>query len=182
MTDWEERYCQPGTWCGTEPVAFLREHLNELPRGCVLDLAMGEGRNALFLAQQGYRVTGVEKSRTAIEKAEQRARELGVQITSIPADLEKWTLPVEQFDLVLCFYYLDRNLFSAMESALRRGGALAMETYTVDQLRFRQGPRNPAHLLEARELYQAFRHLHIAYYRELVTNDRALSSLLAFRV
>ena len=182
MTDWEERYREVRTCCGTEPVALLREHLHELPGGGALDLAMGQGRNALFLAQQGYRVTGVEISRTAIEKAQRRARELGVEITCMQADLKKWTLPVEQFDVVVCFYYLDRNLFSAMERALKWGGALAMETYTVDQLRFSRGPRNPAHLLEVNELYQAFRHLHIAYYRELVREGRALASLLAFRV
>jgi len=62
--NWEERYAQPGCCCGREPVDFLREHLDELPRGAALDLAMGAGRNALFLAQHGFSVTGIDSSPT----------------------------------------------------------------------------------------------------------------------
>lgn len=180
--DWEKRYQQPGYWCGTEPVQFLQQHLGELPVGTALDLAMGEGRNAVFLARHGFTVTGIEKSPTAIAKARARAQQEGVILTLIEADLENYALPVEQFDLLLCFYYLDRSLFGAMEGALKRGGALLMETYTQEQLRFPRGPRNRAHLLEPNELYRAFRHLRVAYYRELTREERAVASLLAYRV
>lgn len=180
--DWEERYQQPGYWCGTEPVHFLRQHLEELPPGPVLDLAMGEGRNALFLARQGFAVTGIERSATAIAKAQARAQEEGLLLTTIEENLETYQLPVEQFDVVLCFYYLQRNLFGPMERTLRRGGALVVETYTVEQRQFPRGPRDSAHLLEPNELYHAFRHLRVAYYREVQREQRAFASLLAYRV
>lgn len=180
--NWEERYAQPGYVCGSEPVDFLREHLEELPRGAALDLAMGEGRNAVFLAQHGFRVTGIDGSPTGVAKAEARAREEGVQLETIVADLERYSLPSEKFDVVLCFYYLQRSLFPQMERALKQGGALVVQTLTVEQLQFPTGPRTRKHLLEPNELYQAFRHLRVAYYREIVRNERAVASLLAYRM
>lgn len=180
-TNWEERYRKPGYRCGSEPVEFLEQHLGELPPGRALDLAMGEGRNAVLLARNGWEVTGIDRSPTAIKKARARAQQAGLVLVGIEADLERFPLPEGQFDVVLCFYYLDRELFPAMERALRSGGALVMETYTTDQLNFSQGPRREEHLLEPGELYQAFRHLRVAYYREVTRRERAVASLLAFK-
>jgi 2-polyprenyl-3-methyl-5-hydroxy-6-metoxy-1,4-benzoquinol methylase len=180
--DWEARYRQPGYWAGDEPVPFLREHLAELPSGAALDLAMGEGRNAVFLAQNGFTVTGIEKSPAGIAKARARAEQKGVQLNIIEADLESHSLPHEQFDVVLCFFYLQRNLFPQMEAALKPGGALVIETYTVEQLQLAHGPKRREFLLEPTELYEAFRHLRLAHYREVVRDGRAVASLLAFKL
>lgn len=180
--DWEARYQQPGYWCGEEPVAFLREHLAELPVGAALDLAMGEGRNAVFLARHGFALTGIDSSATAVAKAKARARQEGVQLTAIAADLENYPLPAAQFDVVLCFYYLQRPLFGPMVEALKPGGALVMETYTVEQLLLPKGPRSREHLLEPNELYRAFRHLRLGYYREVTRQERAVASLLAYKL
>lgn len=179
--NWEERYAQPGCCCGREPVDFLREHLDELPRDAALDLAMGEGRNALFLAQHGFSVTGIDNSPTGVAKAEARAREQGLRLKTVVANLESYALPVEEFDVVLCCYYLQRSLFPQMERALKQGGALLVQTLTVEQLQFSTGPRNREHLLEPNELYRTFRHLRVAYYREVVRGERAVASLLAYR-
>lgn len=179
--DWEERYSRPGCFCGTEPVAFLRQHLGALPRGAALDLALGEGRNALFLARHGFTVTGIDKSAAAWLKARSLAEQRGLRLNVIQADLESYPLPKETFDVVLCFYYLQRSLFRPMEDALKPGGALVIETYTLDQLKHDHGPRTPAHLLEPNELYRAFRHLRLAYYREVDHDGRAIASLLAFK-
>ena len=179
--NWEERYAQPGCCCGREPVDFLREHLDELPRGAALDLAMGEGRNALFLAQHGFSVTGIDSSPTGVAKAEARAREQGLRLKTIVADLESYALPGEEFDVVLCCYYLQRSLFPQMERALKQGGALLVQTLMVEQLQFSTGPRNREHLLEPNELYRTFRHLRVTYYREVVRGERAVASLLAYR-
>jgi len=180
--DWEARYRQPGSWAGDEPVPLLREHLAELPRGAALDLAAGEGRNAVFLARNGFTVTAIEKSPAGIAKARVRAEKEGVEIEIIEADLESYSLPRAQFDVVLCFFYLQRSLFPQMEAALRPGGALVMETYTVEQLQFARGPRRREFLLEPNELYEAFRHLRIAHYREGVRDERAVASLLAYKL
>lgn len=181
-SDWEERYARPGYWGGTEPVDFLREHFEELPAGTALDLAMGEGRNGVYLARNGFAVTGIEKSPTAIAKAHTLASEAGVRLETIQANLENFPLPQNQFDVVLCFYFLQRGLFGAMERAVRPGGALVIETYTLEQLQFARGPRNPELLLQPNELYRAFRHLRVVFYREVTRGDRALASLLAYRI
>lgn len=180
--DWDERYAHPGYWGGTKPVEFLRDHLAELRVGAALDLAMGEGRNAVFLARHGFAVTGIEKSPAAIAKARALAQAAGVRLQIIQADLENYTLPENQFDLVLCFYYLQRSLFGSMERTLKPGGALLVETYNVDQLQFSRGPKNPEHLLQPNELYRAFRHLRVVFYREVTREDRALASLVAFKL
>ncbi|HKZ53464.1 MAG TPA: class I SAM-dependent methyltransferase [Candidatus Acidoferrales bacterium] len=180
--DWEARYQQPGYWCGEEPVDFLREHLEELPRGAALDLAMGEGRNAVFLAQHGFDVTGIEKSPTAIAKARERAAKAGVQLKAIQADLENYQLPAAEFDVVLCFHYLQRSLFAPTVAALKPGGALVVQTYTMEQLQFPRGPRRREHLLEPNELFRAFRRLRVAYYREVTRDERAIASLLAYKL
>ena len=179
--NWDERFGEPGRWCGEEPQEFLRRHLGLLPRGRALELAMGEGRNAIFLAQQGYQVTGIDKSPVGVAKARDWARELGLQISAVAADLENYTLPVEAFDLVVSTYYLQRSLFPQMERALKPGGALFIETYTIEQLERAKGPRNPDYLLQPNELYRAFRHLRVAYYREIEDDRRAVATLLAFR-
>lgn len=179
---WEERYRAPGYRAGKEPSILLVEVLPELvkahPGGRVLDLAMGEGRNAVFLAGHGFRVTGIERSPTAIAKARALAAERGVALEVIEADLEQFILPAESFEVVLCFYYLDRMLFPAMARALVPGGWLIYETYTREQLRFASGPRNPAYLLEPGELRQAFPGLAIRLYRE-TAEEKAIASLVA---
>lgn len=179
---WEERFREPGYRLGKEPAAFLVEVLPELtrahPGGRVLDLAMGEGRNAVFLASQGFCVTGVERSTTAIDKARTLAAEGGVTIECIQADLENYLLPAECYEIVICFYYLDRKLFPAIVRALVPGGWLVYETYTREQLRHPSGPRHPEHLLEPGELRRAFPSFEVRVYRE-ATEPKAVASLLA---
>lgn len=180
-SSWDERYHQPGFLCGREPCDFLREHVAALPRGRALDLAMGEGRNAVFLAERGWQVTGIERSEPALAKGRELAAARGVTLDLREADLEHYELEREAYDVVLCFYYLQRSLFEPIKRALRAGGALLFETYTVNQLQFAKGPRNPAHLLALNELYWAFRDLRLTFYRERVKDEKAVASLLAFK-
>jgi len=193
---WEERFRRPEYWAGKEPADFLREVLGWLPRGSALDVAMGEGRNSVFLAENGWRVAGVDRSAAALEKAEALARERGVWVGSatagkpiLPAhpgvllhqaDLEAVSLPGGRFGVVVCFNYLQRSLFSALEQCVAPGGFLVYETYTIDQLRFVGGPRNPEFLLAPGELREAFRKLETMFYREH-NAGKGIASLLACR-
>jgi SAM-dependent methyltransferase len=192
--EWDNRYRQPGYWAGKEPAEFLREVLPLLPRGTALDLASGEGRNAVFLACQDYQVFAVERSRAGLEKAEALARECGVvcrwatQLTPahrqeaplalVEADLETLALPTEQFDVVLCFKYLQRPLLPFVHQALRRLGMLVYETNTLEQLKFSSGPRRPEFLLRPGELRAAFSTMEILFYSELCAG-KGIASLLA---
>jgi SAM-dependent methyltransferase len=186
---WDERYGSSEFWAGTEPALFLGQVLPLLPRGRALDLAMGEGRNAVFLARHGWHVTGVDWSGAALEKAAALAENYGVRsdgspspgsLMTVQANLENYALPVGEFDVLLCFNYLQRSLLPAMPRALRPGGILVYETYTIDQLEYPEGPRSPDHLLRAGELRAAFASMDIVFYAEH-NAGKGVASLLARR-
>jgi SAM-dependent methyltransferase len=177
-------------------VKFLVEIEPGLPRTArVLCLAEGEGRNAVFLATHGWRVTGIDSSRTALEKAAALGQQHGVSVhwatephrespSRLPrlwlveSDLEGYALPDARLELIVCFYYLQRSLFPAIRRALRPGGMIVYETYTVEHLAFTMGPRNPEHLLRPRELWDAFSGFELVFYRELRAG-KGIASLLA---
>jgi SAM-dependent methyltransferase len=156
---------------------------------------MGAGRNAVFLASNAWQVTGVDYSKVALEKAASLAREHGLSIhwaaelqhelparrvglLLVEADLECGNFPPGQFELVVCFYYLQRSLFPLIERALAPGGMVVYETYTLDRPASAGGPRNPEYLLCQHELLGAFVSLETVFYRELQAG-KGIASLLA---
>jgi tellurite methyltransferase len=171
--EWDERYRQ-GRTMPDEPAALLVENLSLLPRsGKALDIAMGTGRNALHLASLGFQVTGVEVSAVAVEKCRQKAERLGLPIEALVADLEHYPLPIDEYDLILNFYYLQRSLAPQIVAALKPGGVLVFETYTIDQLQFGWGPKNPDYLLRPGELRDMFPDLETLHYHEgVIRGDR----------
>ena len=176
---WEERYASPRRRPRRGPSAWLVTYADRLPTGRALDVATGEGRNALFLARRGFEVTGVDRSPTALRTARARAREEGLELELHLADLEACELPAGPFQVVVVMRYLQRSLFEPLGRALAPGGVLLYESFTRDYLKY--GPRNPEHLLRPGELRQAFRDLEILAYRETEDPERreARASLLA---
>lgn len=160
------------------PQPFLRQHLALLPRGRALELAMGEGHNAMFLAQQGFSVTGIDISAVAIERALQLSQEAGVVIDAKCMDLRTIVLPADTYDIVACFYYLQRSLFPQVMNTLKPGGMVIYETYTGEQAQYGR-PTNPDYLLQPNELLEAFQGLRIRVYRDLVVEGpKAVASLI----
>jgi len=155
-----------------------------LPEGRALDLACGEGRNALYLAEKGYSVDAIDSSLVVIEQNRKLAEERQLKINFSHEDLETFSLPHDTFDLILNFYYLQRSLVPSIESALKKGGVLLFETYTTEQREI--GPqRNPDYLLGPNELITMFDKLHVIFYREGIFNEdgrKAIASLAAKRV
>jgi tellurite methyltransferase len=166
-----------------QPAQFLVENTDLLPRGRALDVAMGSGRNAIYLAKMGFEVEGVDTSREAIEKALERAREEGVSIQTRVEDLEKIPyLDEEAYDLVICFNYLQRSLMPQMKNWVKPCGMLVYETFTIDQVQFGK-PKNPDYLLGHNELLRTFRDFRVLRYREGVIEGRkAIASILAQKV
>ena len=177
---WDKRYETEAYIFGKEPVEFLREHIDLLPRGKALDIAMGEGRNAVFLAKNGFDVDGCDISEIAIRKAQELAKENNVKIHAFVEDLETYKLPKEAYDVIACFYYLQRDLVPQMKEALKPGGMIIYETYTIENWdRGLEGPKNKDYLLKSNELLNLFKDLKIIYYRELVLNNKkAIASLI----
>jgi len=136
---WDSRYAEPGWAFGTAPNDFLREHaLHLAPGGRVLCLAEGEGRNAVWLAGRGFDVTGVDQSSVGLVKAQGLARERGVRITTIVADLAEFDLGRAAWDGIVSIFAhvppeVRRALHARIGAALRPGGVLLLEAYTPAQ-------------------------------------------------
>ena len=175
---WDKKYSTKKYLFGREAIPFLQDHVDLLPKGHVLDLAMGEGRNGVFLATKGFQVTGVDISAEGLKKAETLAAELGVTIKTVVADLEFYEIPANTFDVIICTYYLQRDLFSKIAAALKPGGMALIETYTMDHLQYRSG-FNKAFLLEPNELLSMLPGLRIVRYQEVDTGKAAFASILA---
>jgi len=179
---WNARY-QTGMRDSFEhPRPFLVEHAHLLPSsGLALDVAMGLGGNADFLLQHGLRVIGVDISDVAIRISASRLPGL----MPVVADLSRFYLPPDSFDVIVNFLYLQRDLWAFYSSALRPGGILILETLTRDMLTIHP-EIDPHFLLKPRELAHAFPSLQTLVYREgwqesLTTHPRAVASLIAQR-
>src|SRR6185295_13307620 len=107
---WDSRYGKDEYFMGKDPLPFLVAHVDLLPKGKVLDLAMGEGRNGVYLAGKGFQVLGLDISPKGLEKAQKLAAEKQVTIATKAVDLEEYQLERDAYDVVLISYYLQRNL------------------------------------------------------------------------
>ena len=186
-TLWTRKYSE-GSHASLDPDPFLvsaySEFIRGLTPGIALDVAGGVGRHTLWLAERRWKVTLVDVSEVGIDLARKNLAKLGDKqplpnVDFKVLDLEKdRDLGHEQYDLILVFFYLQRELFPALISALRPGGFLIYKTYTIDQQRFPGGPSHPMHLLQPNELLRAFAALRILYYHETI-RDKGVAELVA---
>ncbi len=176
---WDERYRREEAVPERGPAAFLVEYRRLLPpQGSALDVAMGTGRNALYLASLGYEVTGIDVSGVAVARCREEAVRLGLRVEAVQADLESYELPQEAYDVVIDFYYLQRDLAPQLEAALRPGGVLVFESFTTEQRRFGWGPQREEHLLRPGELRSLFPGLEVLAYDEgLVESERGTKAV-----
>ena len=143
---WDQRYSEPGFVYGTEPNDFLAANAERyIPaKGEVLCLAEGEGRNGVFLARRGFRVTGVDGSAVGLAKARTLAAQNGVEIRTVVSDLADFDLGVERWDGIVSIWChtppaLRARLHRSVIAALRPGGAFLLESYTPKQLQYGTG-------------------------------------------
>ena len=164
---WDERYRGEGFSFGTEPNAFLVSQARYLKPGLrVLVPGDGEGRNGVWLAQQGLIVDTVDASPVGVAKAQALATERGVTVNAGAADLLDWDWPRERYDLVAVLYihFFDGDrprMHRAMLDALKPGGILILEGFRQEQLEFQKlhgsgGPRTADMLLSKARLAADF--------------------------
>ena len=174
IAQWEEKFSTPEYQFGTAPNGFLvRENSRLKPQAKVLCIADGEGRNSIWLAEQGHRVHAVEAAMNAIEKARALALERGVTVKHEQVDLEDWEWPVEQYDAVVAIFiqFTDTvgraRMFAQIAAALRPSGVLLLEGYGPGQLAYGTGgPKSLDHLYAVDELRTAFPTLTVALLEE----------------
>jgi 2-polyprenyl-3-methyl-5-hydroxy-6-metoxy-1,4-benzoquinol methylase len=174
---WNQKYQIQEYISGKEPIPFLKQNVELLPKGTVLDLAMGEGRNGVYLATKGFEVTGIDISETGLRKAEALAAERGVTITTKVADLERYKLVPNTFEVIVCTYYLQRDLFPQIISALKPGGMAVVETYTIDHKKYEPGFRQE-YLLNPNELLTLFKGLTVIRYQAVDNGKAVYASIL----
>lgn len=170
---WDDRYRGDEYAYGREPNAFLRAEAHRIAPGRVLCLAEGEGRNAVFLAGLGHTVTAVDFSVEGLRKASRLAREHGVEITTVHADLATYEPEIDAFTgVVAIFAHLPADVRSHVHGwiprALRPAGVYILEAYTPAQLAFGTGgPRDPALLMTLAGLKEELAPLTIEIGREV---------------
>lgn len=177
---WDQIYSTRTYVFGKDPSAFLKDHIGKLPVGKALDIATGEGRNAVFLAKKGFEVDGVDLSEVGLKKTRRLARENHVDVTTIEADLNTYTIKPESYDVILNIDYLQRSLIPQIKRGLRHGGMVVYENYTVKQLENTGGKALQRNfLLDEGELPKLFKDFKIIVYRETNDGKDARASLIA---
>lgn len=167
---WDERYSIEEYAYGTKPNEFLEENVNHIPKGRVLSLAEGEGRNAIYLAKQGYTVTAVDASIVGLNKARKLTEENGVVVEFIHADLADYDLGENRWDGIVSIFCplpssLRKQLYKRVVAGLKRNGVFLLEAYTPSQLKHGTGGGNSADVMQTKETLSLelaglkFRHL-----------------------
>jgi tellurite methyltransferase len=155
---WDTRYGGSEYLFSFTPSRFLAQSLDLLNdllpvSRRALDIACGEGRNGIFLAQNGFEVTAVDISQCGIEKGASRAAELGVRMNFVQADLETFW-PQQTYDLIINFNFLLRPLIPVMVESLAPNGVIVMET--IMNTPSLQGRHTKSFLLHQGELETLF--------------------------
>jgi len=139
IQSWDDRYDTEGFIYGTKPNEFLKNNYANIPMGSVLCLAEGEGRNAVFLAKQGYRVTAVDNSSVGLKKAKKLAQDNAVSVEFIHCDLATFDLGVMKWDGIVSIFchvpeLIRKELHKQIPKGLKEAGVLLLEAYTPRQL------------------------------------------------
>jgi SAM-dependent methyltransferase len=175
---WEKRFSTPGYHFGTAPNAFLKSQAHLLRSGQkALAVSDGEGRNGVWLAEQGLDVLSVDFSPTAQRKAQALAAERGVTIRAETADMVNWTWPEDAFDVIAAIFIQfappdgQARMFEGMKRALKPGGLLLIEGYGAKQLAYGTGGPKDLDRLYTREglerTFKEFASLDIREYDEM---------------
>lgn len=153
---WDERYSAAEYVYGTNPNKFLEANFSSIPKGKVLSLAEGEGRNAVFLAKQGYSVTAVDASLVGLNKARKLAEENGVVVEFIQADLADYDLGENQWEGIVSIFCplpssIRKQVHQKVAAGLKPNGVFLLEAYTPNQLKYGTGGGSSVDVMQSQE-------------------------------
>jgi len=133
---WDQVYLNPDARVPVNPSALVLETTANLPSGAALDAGMGNGRNAIYLARKGWKVTGVDLSEAAVRRSREEAARLKVEFDARVGDVEKLELPRASYDLILCLYTEPLAVRAARKfiDALKPGGLLLIEGRHIEAI------------------------------------------------
>ncbi len=175
---WNQKYQADEYISGKGPCEWLAENASLLTgKGKALDIACGEGRNAVYAASLGYDVLGIDISEAGVQKTQALAKEKNCSIDTLVTDLDDFEFSENTFDLVMCFNFLDRRLFSGIRKTLKPGGLVFYETFNRDHLKHTSFKRE--WVLEYNELLEQFKNFRVLRYREVNRDEKGFASLVA---
>jgi SAM-dependent methyltransferase len=166
---WNKILTSPKPMFNTAPNAFLVEMTKGVKPGRSLDVGMGQGRNTIFLAQQGWDSVGFDPAERAVAAAQEQAGKLGVKITTHVARAEEFDWGTSQWDLIVLSYVGGRDYAERVRRALRPGGMLILEGFHRDATKAK--PIGGAVVFDTNELLKIFAGLRVVRYED--TNARA---------
>ena len=178
MVDWDVRY-RDGNYDGTgKPHALLARFGSLIPKGPVIDIASGTGRDALFLAGEGHPVWGLERSAEALKIASEQNTSRGHGAAFVKADASALPFKRRSAAGVTVFYFLLRDIMGEIVDLLAKDGILIYETFLkrqnmIDRL------RNPDYLLDDGELISCFRALDLIFYEEKIISSNGKRRAIA---
>ena len=182
-TYWDKHYAEKVFADGKAPNAFLSEMLGRLEPGRVLDIAMGEGANAVYLAQKGFQVQGFDISKIALDRAKTLARDTGVTIEAQSADLDLYLFGIMEYESIVMtrFRPTVSRYYSNIISALKQGGTLLIESLGIPAMRepipHHENYRNI--YFSSNEILREVQGLRILFYQEGLVNNQWVVQCLA---
>lgn len=175
---WDLKYQSAESVPDREPCEWLMKISGLLAgEGKALDIACGEGRNAVYAASLGYEVLGLDISEMGLKKARDLALDKNLHIDTRAADFDDFEFEENAFDLVMCFYFLDRRLFPGIKKTLKPGGLVVYETFTEDHLKYSNFKKE--WVLQYNELLKEFQGFRVLKYREVDCDEKGFASLIA---
>lgn len=166
---WNKRY-REGFYSGaTEPHTLLKKFWPIIPGRHIADIAMGSGRDALFLSKKGFFVTGLESSIEAINITKKTMAKKDLLMWPVLGNAKGLPYKENSFDCILIFYFLQREIVDEVKTLLKKGGILIYETFLKRQNAIDR-PRNPDYLLDDGELIGYFKDLELLFYEEIIEN------------
>ncbi len=173
-TMWNQRYSSESYAYGIEPNTFLTQMSDKLTSGKVLCLGEGEGRNAVWLAEQGFDVTAVDLSEIGLAKAKRLAKSRGVNITTVHQDLAEFDIGVEKWDAIISIFChlppaLRTDVHHRCKTGLRQDGIMLLEAYTPLQLKYKTGgPPTVDMMMDVKTLSDDFSGMQFLHLQERV--------------
>jgi SAM-dependent methyltransferase len=148
-----------------QPNAFLVRITRNVRPGTALDVGMGQGRNAIYLAQQGWTVTGFDPAEQAVAAAQAQAANLGVKLTAVPVDDSHFDFGKDRWDLIVLSYVGAREFVARVHDSLKPGGMVVVEAFHRDATK--NSPIGGAVVFDTNELLKLFEHFRVVHYEDV---------------
>lgn len=178
---WNRILTAPAPTFNTNPNTFLVEMTRRLPPGRALDVGMGQGRNALYLAQQGWAVTGFDPADKAVAAAQEQAQRLGVKLTALVLRDDQFDFGKQQWDLIVLSYVGLRDLVPRLYDALKPGGMVVVEGFHRDATK--TASIGGAVVFDTNELLKLFERFRVVRYEDTEgTGDFGMASTRLVRL